>query len=119
MIIDIAKEFSPHPSGRVPEDAEHNGQRFRKELLIPALVKILEGKSKDKAIVIDIDGVRVFGSSFLEEAFGGLAREQGFDKRRAIPLIQVKPTLPHLKMFEDDILLHLKEALKSVKSDRA
>lgn len=69
--IDIGRDFSEVPSGRFPADGEFNGERFRKELLVPAL------KRSDR-VVIDIDGTEGFGSSFLEEAFGGLVRSEGF-----------------------------------------
>lgn len=69
--IDVAENFSATPGGRFPEDGEYNGQRFRKEFLLPALrgYKIVE---------VVIDGTEGFGSSFLEEAFGGLVRAEGF-----------------------------------------
>ncbi|CAN5874527.1 STAS-like domain-containing protein [soil metagenome] len=67
MNIKISEQFSRHPAGRFFSDGEFSGQRFREEWLIPAL-------AKDESLVIDLDDVRGFGSSFLEEAFGGLVR---------------------------------------------
>ena len=69
-IISIADDFSVYPGGRTPEDGPFSGEEFRNKFLVPAL------KSKE-SVVIDFDGVRGYGSSFLEEAFGGLVR-QGF-----------------------------------------
>lgn len=66
--ISIAREFSRYPAGRVRSDGPFSGEAFRDGWLIPIL------KSDDRA-VIDLDGVRGYGSSFLEEAFGGLVRE--------------------------------------------
>lgn len=68
-VLTIATDFSKSPSGRVPSDGPNSGQRFRDELLYPAL-------SKDKVEVV-LDGVFTLGSSFLEEAFGGLVRVKG------------------------------------------
>ncbi|MCF7725303.1 STAS-like domain-containing protein [Sulfitobacter sp. M22] len=116
MMIDMAREFSPYPSGRVPDDGEFNGQKFRREYLMPAIVKILNGDIEDTEIVIDIDGVRVFGSSFLEEAFGGLVREDEIDSLRAIPLLRIKRTKAGLQMYEDDIKDHLTTALEAAKA---
>lgn len=65
--INVAKDFSPNPAGRFPSDGEFSGQRFREELLLPAL------KTNEK-ITIDFDGTEGYGSSFLDEAFGGLVR---------------------------------------------
>lgn len=71
--IVIAEDFSPYPAGRYPEDGEFNGTTFRQDYLAPAL--------RDSDIVeVVFDGVAGFGSSFLEEAFGGLVREPGFNK---------------------------------------
>jgi len=48
-----------------------SGQRFREELIVPAL-------KKDKVVILlDAEG---YGSSFLEECFGGLVREDGFSE---------------------------------------
>ena len=49
------------------------GQRFREEFLIPAL------KSND-TVIVDVSGVEGYGSSFLEEVFGGLVRSNAFTK---------------------------------------
>lgn len=73
VTIDIGHDFSDVPSGRFPEDGEFNGTRFRHDLLVPAL------KSYQK-VFVNIDNTEGYGSSFLEEAFGGLIREEGFRK---------------------------------------
>ncbi|NHQ81149.1 STAS-like domain-containing protein [Chromobacterium vaccinii] len=65
--IDIATEFSRVPAGRYLADGPYSGERFRSSFLTPALERA------DK-VEICLDGVRGYGSSFLEEAFGGLAR---------------------------------------------
>ncbi|MEH3087690.1 MAG: STAS-like domain-containing protein [Xylophilus ampelinus] len=68
ITIVIAKDFSPTPAGRYyPEDGDYPGQRFREELLYPALIK-------NTIVTVDLDGTSGYGSSFLEEAFGGLIR---------------------------------------------
>lgn len=71
QMISILKNFSENPAGRYITDGPNSGQRFRDELLMPAL------RSNDQ-VVVDLDGALGFGSSFLEEAFGGLVRECGF-----------------------------------------
>ena len=73
--ISIAEDFSKYPAGRFPEDGDYNGTTFRDEILVIAL--------RDPSIdVVEVvfDGVAGFGSSFLEEAFGGLIRELGMEK---------------------------------------
>ena len=71
ITISIANDFTEFPGGRFPEDGPYNGTTFRNEHLVPHL---REGKS----VVVSFDGVAGFGSSFLEEAFGGLVRENHF-----------------------------------------
>ncbi len=70
--IDIGLDFSKVPAGRHPEDGDFSGETFREQLLKPALEKY------DRVEVV-LDNTEGFGSSFLEEAFGGLVR-LGFSK---------------------------------------
>lgn len=77
--ISIANDFSRYPAGRFETDGPYSGEKFRKELLEPFV-------SKGENLVIDLDGVRGYGSSFLEEAFGGLIRE-GYDASNLLDLI--------------------------------
>jgi hypothetical protein len=72
--INIAKQFYDAPVGRFPADGDYNGQRFRNEYLVPAL-------KSGNDVFIDMDGTDGYGSSFLEEAFGGLVRLCGFTSK--------------------------------------
>lgn len=111
MVIDIAKEFSPYPSGRVPADGTFNGETFRREHLVPAIRSAETNSAADQTIIVDINGVRSFGSSFLEEAFGGLERERDVDMQRAYDLIEIRCSEPHLQIFKDAIEDYLEDAL--------
>ena len=68
--IFIAKDFSETPGPRYKKDGEYSGEQFRDDILLP---KFKECSDNDK-IIIDLDGGYGYPSSFLEEAFGGLAR---------------------------------------------
>lgn len=70
-IIVIAQDFSPSPIGRYRSDSETSGEAFRADHLAPAL------RAFDRVTVV-LDGTDGYGSSFLEEAFGGLIRKEGF-----------------------------------------
>lgn len=70
-IIKIAEEFTVEPAGRYLSDGMFSGVRFRKEFLVNAL-------NSCEKVIIDFDGTEGYGSSFLEEAFGGLIHEEGF-----------------------------------------
>ena len=85
--IYIAKDFSPSPAGRYPDDGPFNGQLFRESLLLPAV------KNYDQ-VVINLNDTGGYGSSFLEEAFGGLVRA-GFglqELHRKLVLISARKT---------------------------
>jgi hypothetical protein len=69
--IAIATDFSDSPVGRYPQDSDFNGERFREEFLVPAL-------EAEKLVTVNIDGAEGYGSSFLDEAFGGLVRNGHF-----------------------------------------
>jgi STAS-like domain of unknown function (DUF4325) len=68
VIIRIAQDFTRFPAGRFTGDGPYSGELFRQKLLEPHL-------AKGETIVVDFDGALGYGSSFLEEAFGGLIRD--------------------------------------------
>lgn len=74
----IAEEFSEFPGGRYRTDGDYSGQEFREDHLIPRLRGAI---SDDTVLEAVVDGVAGYGSSFLEEAFGGLVREGIFDHK--------------------------------------
>ena len=67
--ISIAKDFSEFPGGRFIKQGSTSGEAFRERILKPSLEKY--GK-----VFVNIDGVEGYGSSFLEEAFGGIVRKK-------------------------------------------
>ena len=68
-IINLGRDFSPYPFGRYRTDGRYSAERFRTEYLVPAL-------KKDTVTVVLDDVPSEIGSSFLEEAFGGLVRTE-------------------------------------------
>ena len=75
-VINIARDFSRYPAGRYLSDGPYSGEKFRDEFLIPAI-------ESGKHVVIEFDGARGYGSSFLEEAFGGCVRK-GYTPERVL-----------------------------------
>src|SRR5258707_481379 len=73
--ISIANDFSPYPAGRKRRDGPNSAERFREDILIPALKEAQEHNAR---VVIILDGVLGYSSSFLEETFGGLVRRRIF-----------------------------------------
>ena len=70
-IINIVKDFAEVPYGRTAKHGPNNGTVFRK-ILVDAL------KENDVVKVDFADLIFIPGSSFMDEAFGGLARDEGF-----------------------------------------
>jgi hypothetical protein len=93
----------------VPNDGTYNGERFRKEVLVPALRAAIEIGPSQK-LIIDIDGVRSFGSSFLEEAFGGLVRTGAFTQQELLRHLEIRCSKQHLMFFKEMIESYIKEA---------
>ena len=71
MVINIAKEYTKTPGGRYIKEGKYSGEDFRKTVLMPKYIKCRENNEK---LIVILDGGYGYGSSFLEEAFGGLAR---------------------------------------------
>lgn len=111
--IKVASEFSNVPLGRFPDDSQFNGTTFRENWLIPAL-------ASHHLIQIDLDGAEGYGSSFLEEAFGGLVRIHGFTSAELLDRIQIisneDPTLiEEIRQYIDEA----KETGKKAQSNRS
>lgn len=81
-VINVARDFSRYPAGRYVDDGPYSGAAFRDGILIPAL-------KAGEEIAVELDGVRGYGSSFLEEAFGGLVRN-GFSPDQIRQLITLQ-----------------------------
>lgn len=69
-MISVAKDFSEFPGPRLVRQGPHSGEKFRR-----LLVKHLHQYDR---VTVDLDGTKNgYGSSFLDEAFGGLVRSEG------------------------------------------
>ncbi|HEY5910059.1 MAG TPA: STAS-like domain-containing protein [Verrucomicrobiae bacterium] len=101
--IKIATDYSNTPLGRYLEDSEFNGTRFREEFLKPALEK--EGE-----VEVDIDGVEGYGSSFLDEAFGGLVRKGYFKAAELHRKLVIRNADPDLALYRDLIWKYIRQA---------
>lgn len=72
IIINIAIDFSVTPGGRYISEGPFSGEEFRTKYLKP---KYLEAVEKNEILQINLDGCFGYPSSFIDESFGGLARE--------------------------------------------
>jgi hypothetical protein len=71
MVLRI-KDFSSCPGPRYIVEGEYSGEQYRKEILEPRLRECIQNKAP---LTVDLDGTAGYGTSFLEEAFGGLIRK--------------------------------------------
>lgn len=64
---------------------------------------------KAEKLKIDLDGGYGYGSSFLEEAFGGLIRDLDEDYKQALEIIQIKSN--DEPSLIEDITKYIKDAI--------
>ena len=102
-IINIAADFSEYPAGRYLSDGPYSGEKFRKDFLVPAL-------RGNEQIVVEIDGVEGYGSSFLEECFGGLIREEGFSREELQKKLRIKFEDHDFEIYQQEIMDYIMQA---------
>jgi hypothetical protein len=80
-------EFTKTPGARYMSEGPNSGEEWLKVHLDPAFVRARSGGAR---LMVDLDGVVGFATSFLEEAFGGLVRLHGVAAVEAV--LEVKCT---------------------------
>jgi hypothetical protein len=70
--LNVATEFSRTPGPRFRSEGKFSGEEFREKVL---KVRFEQAVKEGATLDIDLDGGYGYATSFLEEAFGGLARE--------------------------------------------
>ncbi len=99
---------------RYIREGDNSGELFRTKYLLP---EILNAIKNDYLLELDLDGTKGYGTSFIEEIFGGLIRE---DK---ISYSEIKKRLKIISSEEDylidDIEQYLSEANENLKHERA
>ncbi len=68
--IRICSDFTDAPGARYRSDGPRSGEEFRQEHLEP----LFSGRGPAPRVRVILDGAYGYATSFLEEAFGGLAR---------------------------------------------
>ena len=87
--IDVGRDFTRFPAGRDLNDGPYCGEVFRDKFLRPWL-------DKGEPVVVKLDTALSYGSSFLEEAFGGLVR-LNYPKATILKLLTLDTEKPMLK----------------------
>ncbi len=103
--INVAKDFTRFPSGRYKKNGDTSGEAFRE--------KFLEGPVANKEpVTIELDGTIGYGSSFLEEAFGGLVRKLQPSRSDLQPLLTL---VSEDSSLIDEINGYIDDALNALK----
>jgi hypothetical protein len=102
-VITIAEDFSRFPGGRFKTDGPFSGEAFRDKILVPAI-------QESDQVEVNLSGTLGYGSSFLEEAFGGLIREHSL----SLEVIQKKLVIKSDKVSEiKTVWQYIKDADKN------
>ena len=78
MTLSVAMEFSKVPGPRSREEGPFSAEEFLDDLLQP---RFTEAEQAGESLLVDLDGGYGYATSFLEEAFGGLARRLSSPER--------------------------------------
>lgn len=103
ITISIAKDFSRIPGARFPKEGDFSGEEFRKNVLLPNLKEAIKRKEKLRVV---LDGTAGLGTSFLEEAFGGLIRVDGIQHD------VIKQTLVLVSEEDDEYIEEINQYIK-------
>lgn len=101
----VVNDFSPTPGPRYIHEGNFSGEVFRNLCLEPKLKEAIDKKS---TLFINLDGTAGYGTSFLEESFGGLIRENGYTEKEILNHIQIKSE--EEEYLIEDINEYIKEA---------
>ena len=86
MQIVIAKDYSRTPGPRYISEGAYSGEDFRKNVLCP---KVKAAIQTGEQLEVVLDGTHGYGTSFLEEAFGGLIREDKLEYNKIITVLKI------------------------------
>ncbi|PVH26998.1 STAS-like domain-containing protein [Sphingobacterium corticibacter] len=105
------KDFSRTPGTRHRDEGRksNSGQQFREEYLEPYFSKVISGEYNK--LVVNLDGTIGFGTSWLEEVFGGLTRH--YDTKTVMSKIEfVSKEEPYLIEDIHSYIEHAKDKVK-------
>ena len=104
LIITIADDYTTIPGVREEIEGDFPGEEFLEKILLP---KFKQARSEGKKLLINLDGTAGYATSFLEAAFGGLARHY---KQAKIVLDTLEFKSDDDPFLEEDITEYIKEA---------
>lgn len=101
--VDVAKDFTRFPAGRYKKNGTTSGEEFRSRFLEDPL-------RHGEEVSVNLDGTIGYGSSFLEEAFGGLVRSLGLDANSILQHLHFQSSDPSLI---EEITDYIRDASKA------
>lgn len=105
IFLNVGNDFSKTPGPREIWEGDFSGELFRTACLEPAVRDAIE---KNGILFIDLDGTAGYGTSFLEESFGGLIRKCNYQYDQLIDHLEFKSDEePYLI---EDIMEYLRDA---------
>ena len=97
MRFAIAYDFSKYPGGRLRRSGPNSGEELRQDYLVQLLREAID---KQTTLVVTIDDTAGYGASFLEEAFGGLIREDGFSTAELSLALRIEANVTAFKPYK-------------------
>lgn len=108
--ISVTKDFSPTPGPRYKHEGKFSGELFREQVLFQKVAGAIE---KGVPFEVDLDGTAGYGTSFLEESFGGLIRVNKLSYEKITSLITLVST--EEEYLIDDVMEYLQDAYEESK----
>lgn len=106
--VSVANDFSKTPGPRYRYEGDFSGEEFRQTKLEPLFN---QARKENKKIIVNLDGTLGYGTSFLEEVFGGLARLYTAD--------EVEKTIEIISKEEDYLINDIKGYIKDTRNETA
>lgn len=111
MIINVVNDFTDTPGARYKTQGSFSGEEFRDNILYPKFINSLKEK---KVLTVNLDGGYGYGSSFLEEAFGGLVRrlkkEKNNNYKKVLDIVIISNDN---KIWNEKIKLYIESAINA------
>lgn len=102
--IEVAKDYTDTPGARYIKDGPFSGELFLNNILRPKFEKALKNGYK---LLIDLDGVWGYPSSFVSGSFGKLSTEVGFKK-----------VLEYIEFKSDENSIRLENIINEIKNPK-
>ncbi len=102
--IIVKSDFSDTPGARYKSDGPNSGELFLEKLLTKKFKNAVNG---NYGLLIDLDGVWGYPSSFVSGSFGKLSIDYGSGK-----------VLKHIFFKSDDSSIRLENILKEIKNPK-